>query len=68
VSELLKHRYLRPVLMAGVPAAVLIGVFLFWQWGGRYIATENAYIKADIAPRVLGALLAVVSALLVSWR
>jgi membrane fusion protein (multidrug efflux system) len=49
VSELLKHRYLRPVLMAGVPAAVLIGVFLFWLWGGRYIATENAYIKADIA-------------------
>ena len=49
MSELLKHRYLRPVLMAGVPAAVLVGVFLFWLWGGRYVATENAYIKADIA-------------------
>jgi membrane fusion protein, multidrug efflux system len=49
VSDLLKHRYLRPVLMAGVPAAVLIGVFLFWLWGGRYVTTENAYVKADIA-------------------
>ena len=49
MSDLLKHRYLRPVLMAGVPAAVLIGVFLFWLWGGRYVTTENAYVKADIA-------------------
>jgi membrane fusion protein (multidrug efflux system) len=24
-------------------------VFLFWLWGGRYVATENAYVKADIA-------------------
>ncbi len=49
MSELLKHRYLRPVLLAGVPAAVLVGVFLFWLWGGRYVTTENAYVKADIA-------------------
>ena len=35
--------------MAGVPAAVLLGVFVFWLWGGRYVTTENAYVKADIA-------------------
>ena len=49
MSELSKHPYLRPVLIGGVPAAVLLGVFLFWLWGGRYITTENAYVKADIA-------------------
>jgi membrane fusion protein, multidrug efflux system len=49
VNGLLNHRYLRPVLLAGVPAMVLIGVFLFWLWGGRYVVTENAYVKADIA-------------------
>jgi membrane fusion protein (multidrug efflux system) len=49
VNDLLSHRYLRPVLLAGVPALVLIGVFLFWLWGGRYVVTENAYVKADIA-------------------
>jgi membrane fusion protein, multidrug efflux system len=49
VNGLLNHRYLRPVLLAGVPAAVLVGVFLFWLWGGRYVVTENAYVKADIA-------------------
>lgn len=49
MNGLLNHRYLRPVLLAGVPAAVLVGVFLFWLWGGRYVTTENAYVKADIA-------------------
>lgn len=49
MTGLTKHPYLRPVLIGVVPAAVLLGVFLFWLWGGRYVATENAYVKADIA-------------------
>lgn len=49
MTGLSKHPYLRPVLIGVVPAAVLLGVFLFWLWGGRYVATENAYVKADIA-------------------
>ena len=49
MRNLTKHPYLRPVLLGAVPAAVLLGVFLFWLWGGRYVATENAYVKADIA-------------------
>jgi len=36
-------------MLVAVPiAAVLCGLML-WLWGGRYVATENAYVKADIA-------------------
>jgi len=39
---------LRPILLIGVPAAlVAIGVAL-WLRGGRYEETENAYVKAHI--------------------
>lgn len=40
---------LRPALLVGVPIAVLLAALLFWLWGGRYVTTENAYVKADIA-------------------
>jgi membrane fusion protein (multidrug efflux system) len=33
----------------GVPALVLVGALMFWLQGGRYAATENAFVKADIA-------------------
>lgn len=62
MNGLVNHRHLRPVLLAGVPAIVLIGIFLFWLWGGRYVTTENAYVKADIAqisPEVAGRVLEV---------
>ncbi len=49
MTGLSKHPYLRPVLLGAVPVTVLLGVFLFWLWGGRYVTTENAYVKADIA-------------------
>jgi membrane fusion protein (multidrug efflux system) len=42
-------RALRPIALIGVPALVLIGALIFWLQGGRYAATENAYVKADIA-------------------
>ncbi|MFM9939010.1 MAG: efflux RND transporter periplasmic adaptor subunit [Hyphomicrobiaceae bacterium] len=41
-------RLLRPLLLVAVPAAAIAGAALWWLWGGRYIATENAYVKADI--------------------
>jgi membrane fusion protein (multidrug efflux system) len=45
------------MLLVGVPLLVVIGAGLFWLGGGRYISTENAYVKADIvhiAPEVAG--------------
>lgn len=48
---------LRSLLLLVVPAlAVLAGLFL-WLQGGRYITSENAYVRADIvqiAPEVTG--------------
>lgn len=41
-------RLMRPFLLAGIPALAIIGALLWWLWGGRYISTENAYVKADI--------------------
>ncbi len=41
-------RFLRPILLIAVPAAAIAGALLWYLWGGRYIATENAYVKADI--------------------
>ncbi len=49
MSELLNRRWLRPILLAGIPGVAALVVLLFWLWGGRYISTENAYVKADIA-------------------
>lgn len=50
-------RWLRPVLLGALPALVIAGALLWWLWGGRYVATENAYVKADIAqvaPEIAG--------------
>jgi membrane fusion protein (multidrug efflux system) len=49
VSGLLHRRLLRPLLLAGVPCLVVLAALLLWLWGGRYVSTENAYVKADIA-------------------
>jgi len=49
VNRVSSHRLLRPVLLAAVPVVVVLAAFLFWLWGGRYVTTENAYVKADIA-------------------
>ena len=49
MSELLNRRWLRPILLAGIPGVAALIVLLFWLWGGRYISTENAYVKAHIA-------------------
>ncbi|MGE0700717.1 MAG: HlyD family secretion protein [Hyphomicrobiaceae bacterium] len=41
-------RLLRPFLLIAVPVAAVAGALLWYLWGGRYISTENAYVKADI--------------------
>ena len=43
------NRWVRPVLLIGVPTLAVIGALAVWLWGGRYVTTENAYVKADIA-------------------
>jgi len=53
----LGRRLLRAVLLLAVPLLVLAGAALVWERGGRYVTTENAYVKADIvqiAPEVAG--------------
>ena len=52
-----RTRLLRLVLLVVVPLLVAVGGALAWQGGGRYVSTENAYVKADIAqisPEVAG--------------
>jgi membrane fusion protein (multidrug efflux system) len=39
---------LRPWALVGVPALVLLGALTVWLQGGRYVSTENAFVKADI--------------------
>ena len=41
-------RLLRPFLLIAVPAIAVVGALLWYLWGGRYVGTENAYVKADI--------------------
>lgn len=41
-------RLLRPFLLVIIPAIAITGAGLWWLWGGRYVSTENAYVKADI--------------------
>mgnify|MGYP000353424951 CR=1 FL=1 len=45
----MSKRVLRPILLILVPCLAVAGALLVWLWGGRYVATENAYVKADIA-------------------
>ena len=52
-----RTRLLRLILLVAVPLLVAVGGVFAWQSGGRYISTENAYVKADIAqisPEVSG--------------
>ena len=40
----------RVILLWGVPLLTLVAALLVWALGGRYIETDNAYIKADLVP------------------
>ncbi len=48
---------LRLVLLVAVPLLATLGAGAWWLSGGRYVSTENAYVKAhivQIAPEVSG--------------
>jgi membrane fusion protein (multidrug efflux system) len=42
----LTRQLLRKLLMIGVPALVAVVSFLLWYTGGRYVSTDNSYIRA----------------------
>ncbi len=44
----LGRELLRPFLLIGLPGLAVIAGLLIWLMGGRYVSTENAYVKADI--------------------
>ncbi len=51
------QRLLRVVLLVVVPLAAIVGATVWWLSGGRYVATDNAYVKAhivQISPEVSG--------------
>lgn len=54
----LGRRFLiRLILLIGVPVIAVTAALAVWQMGGRYITTENAYVKADIvqiSPEISG--------------
>jgi membrane fusion protein (multidrug efflux system) len=39
----------RFLLLIVVPALAVVGAVAFWLQGGRYVTTQNAYVKSDIA-------------------
>lgn len=43
-------RWLRPVLLGAVPLAVLAVAAAIWLAGGRFVDTDDAYVKADKLP------------------
>jgi membrane fusion protein, multidrug efflux system len=40
------RRLLRPLLMLGGIAIVVVGALTFWITGGRYVSIDNAYVRA----------------------
>ncbi len=57
VNETGGRRWLRPVLMFGVPLLLAAVGAYFYVTGGRYVSTDNAYVRQDllsIAPDVSG--------------
>ena len=49
MTAVLQRRWTRPLLLVVLPAVVVLAALMLWLWGGRYVTTENAYVKADIA-------------------
>lgn len=52
----------RRLLMVVVPAVVFVAAAIAYVFSGRYVSTDNAYVKADkvmLAPEVAGAVLGV---------
>jgi membrane fusion protein (multidrug efflux system) len=56
------RRLIRPLLLVVVPVIVGLGGLYWYAMTGRFVATENAYVKADmvaISPDVAGRVVAV---------
>jgi membrane fusion protein (multidrug efflux system) len=52
-----RRRFLRPFLLFVLPALPVLAGLWWWAMSGRYVGTENAYVKADvvaISPRIDG--------------
>jgi len=49
-SQRLRRKRKRVLLMVVIPTLVLAAVGLFYLAGGRYVSTDNAYVKADKVP------------------
>jgi len=50
-------RYRRPLLLIVLPVVVLVGGFVFYLSGGRYVGTDDAYVGAQkvlITPEIAG--------------
>jgi len=41
-----RQRVLRPLLMLGGIAVVVVGAGLYWMAGGRYVSIDDAYVRA----------------------
>ena len=53
----LRRLLVRFVLLVGIPAIAAIAGGFVWLQGGRFVSTENAYVKSDIvqvAPEISG--------------
>jgi membrane fusion protein (multidrug efflux system) len=60
----LRRIIVRLALLVGIPAIAAVAGAAIWLHGGRYIGTENAYVKADIvqvAPEIAGRVIEVVA-------
>lgn len=44
------HRLKRLILLIGIPLVLLIVAGIIYLQGGRYVETDNAYLKADTVP------------------
>ena len=42
------RKLLRPILLLVVPVIALLGLIYLYTTGGRYVVTENAYVKSDV--------------------
>ncbi len=57
-----RRSWLRPVLMISIPLIIAVVGGYFWLTSGRYITTDNAYVKQDmvsISPDVSGRIVSV---------
>ncbi|URW76291.1 HlyD family secretion protein [Sphingomonas donggukensis] len=56
------RRWLRPLLMFGVPLIIIAMAGYFWATSGRFVSTDNAYVSQDkvsVASDVAGRIVAV---------